>query len=272
MSFYKQSKADVVYANSVFYTKGYQGVEFLHQYYLIRLQVEGQSEGKIDQTDRIFYPGDLLLLPPGAISQFSFAPDSKTLKVNSGHYLVKCQGDWITQWWNSVPRPETSSIVLNESLINIFKELVLEQRKIRDHWTEASDYLLRVLCLHLDRALQHHGSDRTLRKQFIGQRMKHYIEAHLVSPGLRIAHIANYVGLSESRASHLFKEIFGESIISFCLNNRLDIACDRIKFTELTLEHIADITGFGSYPYFNRAFRKKYGISPSEYRNQMSKN
>jgi AraC family transcriptional regulator of arabinose operon len=34
------------------------------------------------------------------------------------------------------------------------------------------------------------------------------------------------------------------------------------------LERIAESAGFGSYTYFHRVFRSKYGISPKQYRDQ----
>jgi AraC family transcriptional regulator of arabinose operon len=40
--------------------------------------------------------------------------------------------------------------------------------------------------------------------------------------------------------------------------------------TAQSLEEIAYATGFGSYSYFHRAFRKQYGISPRNYRNSVA--
>jgi AraC-like DNA-binding protein len=35
-----------------------------------------------------------------------------------------------------------------------------------------------------------------------------------------------------------------------------------MKYTAMTLEHIVEDCGFGSYPYFHRVFHKKYDLAP----------
>lgn len=256
---------EVVYAHYPYYKKQYNGARYIHRHYLIRLQVEGKSRAVINEKQHTIVPGDLLLLEPEDESQFSFEPDPETGEVLSGHYAIQCQGEWLKSWWKMRARPQVTHIVSSDSMLTLFKELVLEQRRIRDFWQEISAPLLQALCIHIDRALSE-MHQQPPHHRFVVQRMKQYIESRLNFPDLRVHHVARHVGLSESRASHLFKEAFGKSIMAYCLDTRLEIACDRIKYTDSTLEHIADTAGFASYPHFNRIFRKRYGMPPSEYR------
>ena len=49
---------------------------------------------------------------------------------------------------------------------------------------------------------------------------------------------------------------------------KIDEAKKLLRDTDQTMEQIAEHIGFGSAVHFSRTFRKKLGISPSEYRGQ----
>ena len=48
----------------------------------------------------------------------------------------------------------------------------------------------------------------------------------------------------------------------------LEKAAELMKETDRTLESISFLVGYDDYHYFSRVFRKKMGISPSEYRSK----
>ncbi|MNI28397.1 Arabinose operon regulatory protein [compost metagenome] len=83
--------------------------------------------------------------------------------------------------------------------------------------------------------------------------------------------IAKHVGISVSRAVHLFKLTFGQSIMSYAIEVRLGVACEQIRFSVMSLDHVAKSCGFNSYTYFHRQFRMHYGLSPRQYREEQLK-
>ena len=52
------------------------------------------------------------------------------------------------------------------------------------------------------------------------------------------------------------------------LDVRLELARERIIYTSMPLELIAEMSGFSSYTYFYRTFKRKFGLAPKEYRMQ----
>jgi AraC-like DNA-binding protein len=64
-------------------------------------------------------------------------------------------------------------------------------------------------------------------------------------------------------------EAEGETFTEFVLARRLArvhrMLSDRC-FADLPISTIASEAGFSSQPYFNRSFRARYGVSPSELR------
>jgi AraC family transcriptional regulator, arabinose operon regulatory protein len=84
----------------------------------------------------------------------------------------------------------------------------------------------------------------------------------------RIEALAAEVSLSPSRLSHLFKRELGDSIINLILTTRLQRAAQLLEFTPRSIAAISDELGFGSPFYFSRQFRRRFGISPSAYRDR----
>ena len=83
---------------------------------------------------------------------------------------------------------------------------------------------------------------------------------------ISISRIAKFIGLSESRISHIFKEITGLGINEYIELTRLDCAEQMLKETEKSITEIAISCGYNDHCYFSHRFRIKNGISPTDFR------
>jgi len=92
-----------------------------------------------------------------------------------------------------------------------------------------------------------------------------FIHAHYHRP-LTLDELAAMTGYSKSRFSHLFAEAMGISPIQYQNDLRLNAARELLSSTNLTVADVARSCGFSDPLYFSRCFRKKYGVSPTEYR------
>ncbi|BBH21753.1 hypothetical protein Back11_30980 [Paenibacillus baekrokdamisoli] len=236
--------------------------------YLFRFQTEGSCEALVDGRMQRIDAGDLLLFKPGDayvlnMTNLQSGQDITDTAISSGDYYIMCRGPWLDEWWSRKDRPQRVKVVADERWLSIWQALILEKRRFLEEDLELADYLLRSLCLGLDRAIK---TQSVLQgKSFIATRMKNFIDEH-AGEAFTIQMVADHVGLSVSRTVHLFKECYGMTIIQYTQNVRLSMAAERIKFSRMTLEHIAETCGFGSYSYFFRVFRQKHGISPAAYR------
>ncbi len=236
--------------------------------YLFRLQTEGQAQAIVNGRLTEIRPGDLLLYAPGDPYELVIERedlDTPAKEPISGDYYVSCQGPWLDWWWRSRSRPTKVNIPLDDRLIVIWKQIATEQFRTDQYVVGISSQLLKALCLMVDRILSGLNSHRVPLQGFIAYRMRNYIEEN-ASRQFSLEEVAKYVGLSVSRAVHLFKESFGLSIMQYALEVRLKMASHRIAFDNATLEDIAEGCGFGSYSYFHRVFRARFGKSPKEYR------
>ncbi|WP_127488044.1 AraC family transcriptional regulator [Paenibacillus ehimensis] len=235
--------------------------------YLFRLQTEGASEAVIDGRMHRLGQGDLLLLNPGRTYELfvdEYETASKGRTISSGDYYLICGGRWMDQWWKRGDKPTLSRIDPGEQLLALWRHLIIEKQRPADKQTgELTGCLLQALCLSLERAATE--SAPSYGRSFTALRMKRFVEEHATST-FKVEDAARQAGLSVSRAVHLFKECYGKTMLEYALEIRLAAALERMKYTAMTLEQIAESCGFGGYSYFHRVFKDKFGIAPGAYR------
>ncbi len=92
-----------------------------------------------------------------------------------------------------------------------------------------------------------------------------YIELKY-SEHISIENIADTCCLNRSYLSRLFHEATGKTIKDYLLSVRMQKAEKLLKNSEYTISHIAFAVGYSDIFSFSKAFKKKRGITPSEYR------
>lgn len=249
---------NIYYCGYSYHTTGYHSQHKSgYPSYLFRLQTEGLCEVVVKGRKMEIRKGDLLLIKPG---------DHYELLVKegqvSGDYHLVCEGAWVDKWWSHSSKPDVSRIELDEKLLALWRHIMIEKRRPESSQNEElTGYLLRALCLSLERAV----SETVPSFPYPVTRMMRYIEEHAMI-AFKVEDVARHAGLSISRSVHLFKSSVGKTIMEYAQEIRLAAAIERMKYTTMTLEQIAVDCGFGSYPYFHRVFRKKIGIAPGAYR------
>jgi AraC-like DNA-binding protein/mannose-6-phosphate isomerase-like protein (cupin superfamily) len=96
--------------------------------------------------------------------------------------------------------------------------------------------------------------------------MKH-VENHYMEK-ITIADIAEVAGFSESHFMRYFKETMGVSFVDYLRRYRLTMATRLLLASDASILSISEEVGFDNLSYFNRAFKKEYGMTPSRYRKQ----
>lgn len=86
-----------------------------------------------------------------------------------------------------------------------------------------------------------------------------------------IQEIASACHVSPVYLGRVFKEQTGEYFNAYLLNTRLKVAEMLLQESKLRMGEIAEQVGFSSQSYFNKMFRRNYGISPAEYRTRCNK-
>ena len=92
-----------------------------------------------------------------------------------------------------------------------------------------------------------------------------YINNHL-DETLDLKTLANEAALSDFHFHRIFKALKGEAIGGYITRLRLEATARLLRYTTLTIEEIAFNIGYETTASLSKAFKKQYGISPTEYR------
>ena len=94
-----------------------------------------------------------------------------------------------------------------------------------------------------------------------------YVEDHY-NEHLTIEDMAELTFYSKSHFMKFFKSHMGTGFIDYLNDYRLVMAERLLRSSDNSILEIAVQSGFDNLSYFNRIFKRKYGISPGKYRKQ----
>jgi len=139
-------------------------------------------------------------------------------------------------------------------LIESLKTLLRSRERIRDHFRRE---------LSLDTPTI--SPQRTDRK-FIDD-LTIVIEQHISDSELTVDAIAQAIGLSRMQLYRKSKALLGCGVMDYLQTIRLTKARQLLLRSNTTIAEVAYEVGFASSTYFATAFKQKYNISPSEFKN-----
>lgn len=93
-----------------------------------------------------------------------------------------------------------------------------------------------------------------------------YIEKNYMDPSMGLNKISDEFQISESYFSHMFKEKTGVNFSTYLENIRMSEAARMIKETDISLNELYISVGYNNANTFRRAFKKIYGVTPSNMR------
>jgi AraC-like DNA-binding protein len=96
-------------------------------------------------------------------------------------------------------------------------------------------------------------------------RAEECMRANLAAPH-SLGELARIAGMSPYHFIRSFRRVYGKPPRAYLLGLRVDEAAARMRASDRTLTDIAFDLGFGSSSRLTEAFRKSYGVSPSQWR------
>ncbi len=98
------------------------------------------------------------------------------------------------------------------------------------------------------------------------QKTIHYIESHL-DDELTVEVLAKEAGYSRFHFSRAFKLEVGESVISYIARLRVERSALHVNMNNSSLIEVAQDAGYKTPTGFLKAFKKRFGSTPSDYKN-----
>ncbi|MFD0869015.1 response regulator [Paenibacillus residui] len=94
---------------------------------------------------------------------------------------------------------------------------------------------------------------------------KEFIQRNILQP-LSLSSVADYVKVSPTYLSGLFKKETSSTFTEYVTDTKIEKAKDWLKNTAMPIYEISERLGYYDRKYFREIFKKKAGMTPSEYR------
>ena len=88
------------------------------------------------------------------------------------------------------------------------------------------------------------------------------------SQKLTLTKISEQLCITPNYLSELFKKHTGQNVSEYIIDYRLEKACQFLKNPQLRIGEVSEKVGINDVRYFSSMFKKKYNLTPTEYRNK----
>lgn len=216
------------------------------------------------------FPGAVCLFPAGSRSSWQISGQFEFFHLYFNDLdVARCA----EQTWDADPdKRQLSELYHAEDpvLAQAGKLLALSDWQAPGQ-TMAMDHLAQWLLLQV---VSRHSDIRQTLPEVTGQLSLRYrrllqerILAHLGQP-LTLADMASWVNLSPYHFARLFRATFGCAPYQYVQEQRLIRARDLLRSEKHKITAIALSCGFNDSSQFSRAFKSRFGITPSAYRTE----
>lgn len=192
-------------------------------------------------------------------------------------FLVGLDGDFLLQYSfgkinlmnifsNNLPKVQKTDYASFSTYLN----LIMNYLKLPD--ISGKQVLQRAIIyqilanLYVTYGINEETNPQGIQKKALVSKLVAYIDSNLAED-LSLPVLAKEVNYSITYISKIFKEISGNTLVEYITQKRLAKA-ERLLLTDLPMKDVMEESGFNSYSYFFKIFKKKHGISPTEYKTQ----
>ncbi len=153
---------------------------------------------------------------------------------------------------------------MNESLTEIFgDEDAVWSKLIRFNTiVDIRQWLKNIL----KSIIEHQGEKKNNQNKKIVESIVEYINNNLSSSSITINEIANQIYFSPNYISIIFKKETGNVLSDYIIHLKMEKARKLLQDPQYKVYQVANAVGYVSVSYFCTLFKKKYGVSPNEYK------
>jgi len=107
----------------------------------------------------------------------------------------------------------------------------------------------------------------SLEKAFLEKAIS-IVEENFTNDQFKVNHLAENLNMSSSQLNRKLAALLDRSAVQFMISVRLQHAANLLRTSDKTVAEISYDIGYSDQAYFTRAFKKQFGVSPSEFRKE----
>ena len=232
-------------------------------FYEIILVTKGTFEHTLGNITTSFPTGTVAIFKPGVTHQLFTEPFQST------HFTLCIERHFFERYVARV----FPSFDLNDFSDYISKPLDKEKAKYIEHLASSSQNIAHTSnaedILYLCLSDFTHRNDTLDCNTYIAD-IIHKLDSQLYM-NMSVKEICDSYPYSQSLLLRQFKKLTGMTMVEYKAQQKLKYACLLLKETNEKVIDIATSLHYDSLSYFLHAFKKQYGVTPSEYRKNLEK-
>lgn len=258
-----------------------QGDVDMHQHEFLELAyvTKGRALHTINGVETVVQKGDYFIINYGTSHKYTlinnesfdlinilFKPEliDKSLKrcrsfldlIN--HYLIRIN-------YTSLEKKPTDVIFHddNQIILNIISRMQREYENKKPGYVELLRCYLIEIIICTTRTI-YKSREEFIKDDLIG-RIKEYVEKYYMNP-ITLYDIGKMLNFSVSYMSRKFKRDTGLTFVAYLQKKRMEQSGRLIANTDKKFGEIAELVGYRDIKFFNKVFKKQWGMTPGEFR------
>ena len=230
--------------------------------------IEGSYEITVNNVRYVLEKGDMAIIGSMISHEFPGAADAQGLTIEVGPVLLAEYFEALTE------------VTVNNPILKINTEkhheiysLVNEIEGLMKTPTEFSELIIKgdlyKICAYILKNFEKmNASDKAVKmvRDMVNiEKAFEYVYRNYMNE-ITVEDVSVLCGYSKSNFCKIFKKITGDTFHRFLNNYRINMACNLLTGTVLSVEEIALKTGFPETKTFCRVFKEIKGMTSGEYR------
>lgn len=248
-----------------------------HEYYEFYFFLEGDVSYQVGGQVYPLQFGDYLLIPPGVPHCPVFHSQEMSYRrfilwISESYYQELCRlSPDFSYGFDYVKRVNTycfhPDFLTRQTIQGKLIDLLEEKSSEKPFAGLSLSLLSASFLLYINRLVYEHLHQvSSSYENVLYLNLCDYINNHL-SDDLSLDRLADFFYVSKYHISHLFKNNMGISLHQYIVKKRLQASKNGI-LSGIPLKNVIYQYGFHDYTSFYRAFKKEFGVSPTEFKEQ----
>lgn len=191
------------------------------------------------------------------------------------HYYCAKNEKWVKIWFNMNGRLidnllkayelEDTVLIKQLDLSRFFYEIIALSQQKPVRYRELFEHA--GLVVHQMLMLIYNSQFKLTKGNTLPFEIKRYLESSL-EENINMSTVSNMFYCSVSQLNRVFKQEFHVTPYDYLLHLRLDVSKHLLKHTNMKVKEISDKLQFADEHYFSSFFKKKIGMTPSQFRKE----
>ncbi|WP_374362281.1 AraC family transcriptional regulator [Cloacibacterium sp.] len=254
-------------------TNEYEAIEHKNTFFEMVFVLEGKGVQIINNHKLPYGSDKLFLIFPQDTHRFEINTTSKFFFIRFNQSYLKTQTkEWVQKLefifhnHNHLPGCILKTITDKPLVRALIEALIREHINEHPQQQEVIKQLINTIITIAARNIVLMPAAAKFASQHVMQ-LLNYIHQHIYEPrNLKAEVISKHFNVSPTYIGEYFKTQTGQSLQEYIMEYKLKLIETRLRFTDMRISEIVHELGFTDASHLNRSFKKRRGVSPSEYR------